>query len=89
MPFSRGSSQPRDGTPVSFTAGRFFTISVTRGVPPDLPDTLKCHLSVMLFLTPSSPQELCPTPFSGPLITDLIRQVTPVSPPFQAWKRAE
>ena len=26
IPFSRGSSQPRDGTPVSCTAGRFFTI---------------------------------------------------------------
>ena len=26
IPFSRGSSQPRDGTWVSCTAGRFFTI---------------------------------------------------------------
>ena len=26
VPFSRGSSQPRDGTQVSFIAGRFFTI---------------------------------------------------------------
>ena len=26
MPFSRGSSQPRDGTPVSCTAGGFFTV---------------------------------------------------------------
>ena len=25
VPFSRGSSQPRDGTQVSRTAGRFFT----------------------------------------------------------------
>ena len=30
MPFSRGSSQPRDRTQVSSTAGRFFTIWVTR-----------------------------------------------------------
>ena len=28
--FSRGSSQPRDGTQVSCTAGRFFTIWATR-----------------------------------------------------------
>ena len=28
--FSRGSSQPRDWTPVSHTAGRFFTIWTTR-----------------------------------------------------------
>jgi len=26
IPFSRGSSQPRDETQVSFIAGRFFTI---------------------------------------------------------------
>ena len=26
IPFSRGSSQPRDGTWVSYTVGRFFTI---------------------------------------------------------------
>ena len=30
MPFSRGSSQPRDQTQVSCTAGRFFTIWATR-----------------------------------------------------------
>jgi len=30
MPFSRGSSQPRDQTLVSCIAGRFFTISATR-----------------------------------------------------------
>ena len=29
-PFSRGSSQPRDWTQVSTTAGRFFTIWTTR-----------------------------------------------------------
>ena len=26
IPFSRGSSQPRDRTPVSYIAGRFFTV---------------------------------------------------------------
>ena len=30
FPFSRGSSQPRDGTQVSCIAGRFFTIWATR-----------------------------------------------------------
>ena len=30
IPFSRGSSQPRDQTPVSCTAGRFFTVWATR-----------------------------------------------------------
>ena len=28
--FSRGSSQPRDGTWVSYIAGRFFTVWATR-----------------------------------------------------------
>ena len=32
-PFSRGSSQPRDQTPVSYPAGRFFTIWATREAP--------------------------------------------------------
>ena len=30
IPFSRGSSQPRDGPWVSYTVGRFFTIWATR-----------------------------------------------------------
>ena len=30
IPFSRGSSQPRDQTQVSCIAGRFFTVGVTR-----------------------------------------------------------
>ena len=30
IPFSRGSSRPRDGTWISCTAGRFFTIWITR-----------------------------------------------------------
>ena len=33
MPSSRGSSHPRDQTQVSCTAGRFFTIWVTKGKP--------------------------------------------------------
>ena len=32
IPFSRGSSQPRDQTHVSITAGRFFTVWATREV---------------------------------------------------------
>ena len=35
VPFSRGSSRPRDETRVSRIAGRFFTISVTREVTRD------------------------------------------------------
>ena len=30
IPFPRGSAQPNDGTQVSCTAGRFFTMSATR-----------------------------------------------------------
>ena len=33
VPFSRGSSQPRDGTQVSHIAGRFFTVWATREAP--------------------------------------------------------
>ena len=33
IPFSRGSSQPRDQTQVSCIAGIFFTISATREAP--------------------------------------------------------
>ena len=33
IPFSRGSSQPRDQTQVSHSAGRFFTIWATREAP--------------------------------------------------------
>ena len=33
MPFSRGSSQPRNGTQVSGIASRFFTVGTTREVP--------------------------------------------------------
>ena len=34
FPFSRGSSQPRDRTQVSYMAGRFFTSWATRGALP-------------------------------------------------------
>ena len=34
MPFSRGSSQPRDWTQISLIAGGFFIIWVTRVAPP-------------------------------------------------------
>ena len=33
IPFSRGSSQPRDQTQVSHTAGRLFTIWATKEAP--------------------------------------------------------
>ena len=34
IPFSRGSSQPRDWTQVSCTVGRFFTVWATKEAPP-------------------------------------------------------
>ena len=37
IPFSRGSSQPRDRTQVSHIAGRFFTVWATREAPNPLP----------------------------------------------------
>ena len=37
IPFSRGSSQPRDRTQVSCIAGRFFTFWATREVPGEAP----------------------------------------------------
>jgi len=33
IPFSRGSSWPKDGTRISFIVGRFFTIWATKGSP--------------------------------------------------------
>ena len=41
FPFSRGSSQPRDWTQVSHTAGRFFTSWATREAP-------NVHLSISI-----------------------------------------
>ena len=35
IPFSRGSSQPRDQTQISCIAGRFFTVWATREAPMD------------------------------------------------------
>ena len=33
IPFYRGSSQPRDGTQVSYIGGRFFTVCAIREAP--------------------------------------------------------
>ena len=53
IPFSRGSSQPRDWTQVSPIAGRFFTIWATRKA---FPEGNKQHMKslsrLQLFVTP-------------------------------------
>ena len=46
LKISRGSSQPRDQTPVSHIAGRFFTIWATREAPKLL---LVCYYLICLF----------------------------------------
>ena len=54
IPFSRGSSQPRDWTQVSCIAGRFFTIWATREAQCSLrgPQHLQCYPSLCLvFIT--------------------------------------
>ena len=65
MPFSRGSSQPRDWNWVSCTAGRFFTIWTTR-------EALRMHVRACLVtcLTLCNPMDyslpgLCPWDFPG------------------------
>ena len=42
IPFSRGSSQPRDWTWVSCIAGGFFTVWATREAP-EIPDKIRQH----------------------------------------------
>ena len=49
FPFSRGSSQSRDGTQVSRIVGRFFTNWATRK---PLKKQLKCHILVKVFAGP-------------------------------------
>jgi len=45
VPFSRGSSQPREGTQVSHIAGRFFTIWATREAQSQTQNT-RCAISI-------------------------------------------
>ena len=62
MPFSRGSSQPRDWTHVSCIAGRFFT-SISKEVWKPL-----CHLpKLMKTFNPLAMGETWKAPFSSPL----------------------
>ena len=44
IPFSRGSSRPRDQTWVSWTAGRFFTVWAVREAPLHFTGEIKCVL---------------------------------------------
>ena len=41
IPFSRGSSQPRDQTQVSYIAGRFFMVCATREAPSEVSQSPK------------------------------------------------
>ena len=59
MPSSRESSQPRDQTQISYTAGRFFTSQATREAPLSLSNYISPSLSDLLqsvwqFLGPST-----------------------------------
>ena len=58
MPFCRGSSQPRDGTLVSCTAGRFFTVWVTR-------EAHTIQLGASVFSTGECEWLTLPSPYLG------------------------
>ena len=95
IPFSRGSSQPRDRTQVSSIAGRFFTIWATR----EAQSLLTCMLSCSVQPYGLQPAKLlCPWDFPGrkywsglpfPPPADLpdpgIKPTSPVSPIFADW----
>ena len=65
--FSRGSSQPRDGTQVSCIAGRFFT-SVTREAQCLNRALKKIHLPCQLPALTPSPPRCSPSPHSSPVL---------------------
>ena len=78
FPFSRGSSQPRDQTPVSRTAGRFFASWATR----EAKDTGVGSLSLLQQVFPTRKlnqghqqwrQILCQLSYQGSLITPKIK----------------
>ena len=60
MPFSRGSSRPRDQTRVSCTAGRFFTIWASREAPGDLLPSLVVLGRLSTQRTPANQLQLGP-----------------------------
>ena len=49
IPFSRGSSLPRDQTRVSCTAGRFFTIRATRKVSKTIRGQIRSQIAFILY----------------------------------------
>ena len=51
IPFSRGSSQPRDWTQISCTAGQFFTIWATREAPKVHTSPYKINNNDLLYTT--------------------------------------
>ena len=68
VPFSRGSSQPRDWTQVSHTAGRFFTICTTgEGLSSGLPVLPLATVSWRTILFPEEMVNLWPPCLGCPL----------------------
>ena len=61
MPFSRGSSQPRDWTQVSWIAGRFFTIWATR-------ETVYIKTYIFLHSLRGRGRHNCSTPYFSNLL---------------------
>ena len=70
MPFSRGSSQPRDQTQVSSIAGGFFTIWATQ----------KTLLSCLLIISSISASSYCGIPPFQPVDCTALLLVLPCSP---------
>ena len=64
VPFSRGSSQPRDRTWVSHIAGRFFTLWDTREapilIPVSIPTSISIHVMIIIFVGPFESKFLIP-----------------------------
>ena len=70
IPFSRGSSRPKDQTQISCIAGRFFTIWATKGSPSITIIVKKCFKRQVLIWSPPN------TPFGHRKCPSIIRQQT-------------
>ena len=66
IPFSRGSSQPREWTWVSCTTGRFFTVWATREVPVLLSKSFLLIYFIYSSLYLLTPYSYCPFPLHVP-----------------------
>ena len=70
IPFSRGSSQPRDQTQVSQIAGRFFSIWATRDAPLSTRNSSKCSICIIAFNSNNPKRWILPFPYFHPDFTD-------------------